>query len=275
MLTVAALATGAWFYSGQALIPQAGVDNSSRIPATGTGPLDTFESDGSTFQVDPPSPGYEVKPTPLGTPPPVAEPNDSYSFMNPGRGTQDFVAYDPCRPVHYVIREENMPADGPRMIAEAIESVSAATGLQFVYDGLSEEDPAERRDLVQESRYGDRWAPILIAWVTPEEEPNVTGGTIGLGGSSFVSTGGSPTAYVSGALLLDAPQIEDLANFRGGYEQARAIVMHELGHVVGLDHVNDPSQLMYAESNLKVTEFGVGDLTGLAKLGQGDCVPGL
>ncbi|WP_051441668.1 matrixin family metalloprotease [Arthrobacter sp. H14] len=275
MLTVAALTIGAWFYSGQSLMPQAGFGTAPQDPGAASGTLDTFDSDGTTFQVDPPSPGYELQEEPLGTPAPLDVQSDSYSFMNPGRGSQGYVAYDPCRPLHYVIRDENMPDDGERMITEAIASVSAATGLQFVYDGLTEEDPLERRDLVQEDLYGDRWAPMLIAWVTPEEEPEVAGGTIGLGGSSFVSSSGSPTAYVSGAMMLDAPQIEDLAGFPGGYEQARAIVMHELGHVVGLDHVNDPSQLMYAESNLEVTSFGAGDLTGLAKLGQGICVPQL
>lgn len=78
-----------------------------------------------------------------------------------------------------------MRYEGERMITEAIASVSAATGLQFVYDGLAEEDPSDRRVLVQEELYGDRSAPIEIARVTPEEESEVAGGTIGLDGSSF------------------------------------------------------------------------------------------
>lgn len=275
LATVAALGIGTWFYSGQSLLPEPGVGPAHDSPVAGGNPLDPADAGATSFQVEPPPPGQEMQSEPLGTPAPVAERSDSYRFMNTGHGTQGYVAYDPCRPVHYVIRAENMPDDGKRMITEAIASVSNATGLQFIYDGLTTEDPAERRQLVQEDRYGSRWAPVLIAWVTPQEEPDVAGGTIGLGGSSFVSAGDSPTAYVSGAMLLDAPQIESLTRFPGGYEQARAIVMHELGHVVGLDHVNDPDQLMYAESNLEVTEFGAGDLTGLAKLGRGVCVPAL
>jgi hypothetical protein len=275
MATVAALGIGAWFYSGQSLVPDPGGGPVQDRPVAGGNPLDPADTGATSFQVEPPPPGQEMQSEPLGTPAPVTERSDSYRFMNAGQGTQGYVAYDPCRPVHYVIRAENMPDDGERMITDAIASVSNATGLQFVDDGLTAEDPAERRQLVQEDRYGTRWAPVLIAWVTPQEEADVAGGTIGLGGSSFVSAGDSPTAYVSGAMLLDAPQIENLTRFPGGYEQARAIVMHELGHVVGLDHVNDPDQLMYAESNLEVTEFGAGDLTGLAMLGRGVCVPSL
>ncbi|WP_051299349.1 matrixin family metalloprotease [Arthrobacter castelli] len=274
LATVVSLAIGAWFYSGQSLLPQPGAPEQDR-PVAGGNLLEPADSGATSFQVEPPPPGQEMQGEPLGTPAPLAERSDSYRFMNAGQGAQDYVAYDPCRPVHYVVRGKNMPDDGMQMIEEAIASVSNATGLQFVYDGMTTENPVDRRNLVQKQRYGDRWAPVLIAWVTEQEEPDVAGGTIGLGGSSYVSTGGSPTAYVSGSMLLDAPQIEHLTRFPGGYSRARAIVMHELGHVVGLDHVSDPDQLMYAESNLEVTEFGAGDLTGLAKLGRGECVPAL
>jgi hypothetical protein len=50
----------------------------------------------------------------------------------------------------------------------------------------------------------------------------------------------------------------------------RAIVMHELGHVVGLAHVDDRGELMYADSVGQKT-FGPGDLTGLGALGRGRC----
>ncbi len=46
--------------------------------------------------------------------------------------------------------------------------------------------------------------------------------------------------------------------------------MHELGHVLGLAHVEDPTQLMSPTNNGQVT-YADGDLTGLAKLGAGSC----
>src|SRR6185436_2348212 len=58
---------------------------------------------------------------------------------------------------------------GRQMVTDAVSRVSQATGLRFVYDGLTSEAPSRQRPSYQPERYGDRWAPILITWVTPAD----------------------------------------------------------------------------------------------------------
>jgi predicted Zn-dependent protease len=59
---------------------------------------------------------------------------------------------------------------------------------------------------------------------------------------------------------------------REGDASVRAVLMHELGHVVGLAHVDDRHELMYPKGSSHLTTWGPGDRAGLAALGSGDCV---
>jgi len=222
-----------------------------------------------------PTPGHEEADKPLGLPAPAVAASNSYRFLaHQSDGTAP-VAYDPCRPIHYVIRQQGQPAGGAKIVTDAVKRVSQATGLRFVYDGTTTEAPSPQRPSYQPKRYGDRWAPVLISWVTPNENPDFAADVTGEGGSSPVGFPNRPSGYVTGAVELDVGQISGILKRPRGNQVVRAIVLHELGHLVGLDHVSAPNQLMYPQIQPGVTDFRAGDLTGLAALGRGTCLPDL
>lgn len=228
-----------------------------------------------------PPPGLESSDRPLGVPAPVAANSTSYAFM--GKGTdQPFVSYDPCRPIHYVIRPDHAPAGGEQAIHDAVAAVSRATGFVFVSDGYTREAPADDRPAHQPDRYGDRWAPVLIAWETQIEQPQFAGSwapgsgtTLGLAGSASMSAADETLAYTTGQVRLNAAALDGISRKADGYARIKSVIQHELAHVVGLDHVSDPTQLMTATTSGEITKFAAGDLTGLAMLGTGKCRPGL
>ena len=222
-----------------------------------------------------PKSGHEAAAHPLGTPAPLVTASDSYRFLTHQTDDGSPVAYDPCRPIHYVIRKQGEPAGGDQLVTDAVSRVARATGLRFVYDGVTSEAPSRQRPAYQPDRYGDRWAPVLVAWVTPAENPDFAADVAGQGGSSAVGLRDQPRVYVTGTLELDAGKLASILERPDGKRVVRAVVLHELGHLVGLDHVSDASQLMYPQGQPGVTEFGAGDLTGLAALGRGTCSPDL
>lgn len=222
-----------------------------------------------------PTPGAGSQGAPLGAPVPVATTSSSYRFIDTQADGTSPVAYDPCRPIHVVVRTVGAPPGGGVLVAAAVANVARATGLTFRLDGATAEQPSPQREPYQPDLYGDRWAPVLIAWETTERNPQLVDGVIGLGGSSALSLEGGPKVYVSGQIELDARQFDEVLAGPRGEDVARSIIQHELAHVVGLDHVDDQSELMFPQAQEGVFAFGPGDLTGLAALGQGTCAPDL
>ena len=199
----------------------------------------------------------------------------SFRFVAHQPGSPDRpVTYDRCRTLHVLLN----PAGGPDLaggldavVAEAVAAVRRATGLRFVLDGHTTARPEDRAagDPLG-GVVGGRDPRVLVAFATPAEVPGLRGAVAGLGGSTRVGVPGGVSHYVGGQVTLDSGAFAEIADRPDGRDEARAIVMHELGHVVGLDHVRDPGELMDAE-NLGRTTYGPGDLRGLAALGRGPC----
>ena len=177
--------------------------------------------------------------------------------------------------IRYVIRPQGAPAKGNQIVTDAVLRVSQATGLRFGYDGPTSEAPSHQRALSQPKTYGDRWAPVLISWVTPAENPDFAADVTGEGGITHVGFPNRPSAYVSGMVELDSGQMTTIPERHDGRQVVPGIVLHELGHLVGLGHVTDSHQLVFPEGQTGVTDFGAGDLAGLNALGRGSCHPEL
>lgn len=207
-------------------------------------------------------------PAPVGTAP--------YAFINTLASGRP-VTYSSCEPVHYVINPAGMPSEIPPLIRQAVEQISSASGLRFIDDGTSNEQPSPDRLLRQPERYGRQWAPILVVWA---DQPPATvaredgSDSFGMGGSTYIIGGGArdATRYVTGEVTLFSRALTPLLHSDNGPTKVRVVITHELGHVIGLAHTNDPNSLMtpkYAGQ----TGLGSGDLEGLRQLGHGACVP--
>lgn len=253
-----------------------GLAGGVHVPGTdvvigGSTPLSKGDA-GDIQKVWPPVPP-DASPNPLGTPPAKASASREFAFIGTISGADGKrpVAWDPCRPIHLVVNDAHAPTDSDKLLREATARVSSATGLQFVFDGATTEAPSADRSPQDKDRYGDKWSPVLVAWTDPGTVQQLAGSVAGLAGPD-----GAPfydaeqRHWVSGSVNLDGPQLSGIIQRPAGWDTARAIVMHELGHLVGLKHAPESSELMYANST-RQTDFGPGDREGLRQLGLGRC----
>lgn len=187
----------------------------------------------------------------------------SFAMLQPdGLGP---VTWDGCREIPYVVNPAGAPAGHLAQLASAVADLERASGLRFRYAGTTEDRTFEDRA----GPFGSA-PPVLIAWATPEEVPELAGDVAGVGGAEARSLTPDRLTYVTGMVALDRDGYAEIGARQGGGDLQRAILEHELAHVLGLGHVADPGQLMYAETTGQ-RHLAAGDLAGLAVLGSGPC----
>ncbi len=72
-------------------------------------------------------------------------------------------------------------------------------------------------------------------------------------------------SLVTGQVALDATD-RRAPGFGPGTTDGE-VLLHELAHAVALGHVLDPTQVMYPQTTNSESQYGAGDLAGLAALG--------
>lgn len=137
-------------------------------------------------------------------------------------------------------------------VAKAMRVLSDATGFEFRMIGRTRLIPSTTNIIEAE-------ADVTIAWV----ERSDTDAFRNLGPDSLAAGFGlvGDGAYAKGAVAVDS------AKAPTGNELQR-VVMHEMGHVLGLEHVSDKTQLMAADLTMSWgLRLGSGDLKGLRLVG--------
>lgn len=188
----------------------------------------------------------------------------------------DFIAYrhdgsplrwNPCAPIRYVVNPGRSPSGSVADVHEAVARMSAATGIAFAYGGLTDEVPSRARRPYQPDRYPGGWAPVLIGWVDPGETdiPFEEGDDVAAAVARPLTPRTGEEVIVSGWIAMN----EEDPNPPGfGSPGAQGpTVLHEWGHILGLDHVQEQGQLM-EPSGGSMTDLGPGDLAGLERLGR-------
>ena len=221
------------------------------------GPGENFHSLRRALGLGPSRLSHPVEYTPGG---------GSFKFLMTQRGSEDPVGYDPCERIEYVVNPAGAPADWGQLIDTGVADTERATGLRFRYVGTTDKRPFDPN---HGGLVGDVRSPAVIGFADADEIPELAGEVAGVGGSEAAASARGEYYYVTGSVALDT-EVFDHASTGEDRMRLQAIVDHELGHLVGLDHVDSASELM-APVNTGQTTYGPGDLEGLARLGAIPC----
>ena len=220
-----------------------------------------------------PTPGFEEADAPLGTPPNLVPDGAPHAFMSTqitSAGATVPVSWSPCRPIHVVVNTASAPDTFVPEVKVVMGEITRATGLQLTYDGLTDEPATQNRQPYQLDRYGDRWAPVIIGFTDEEHVPALVGRVAGVAQPMRLTRSDLDYSVITTASLwLDDTLLTEPATRNG--PAWLPVLRHEFGHVVGLGHVNDPTELMNPMTVPGIDTYQSGDLYGLAELGKGRC----
>lgn len=178
--------------------------------------------------------------------------------------------WNPCRTVPYHVNLAGYPATTLRTVARAFAKVTEATGIRFRYAGATSRVTFGRAWTSRPARSG-----IYLTFATPRTVGALRGAA-GLGGEAVLETTARGNRVVASAgVAINKqwwPRLR--AGFRRGPSRG-SLLLHEIGHTMGLMHTPAKPQVMYTTlGTWSRGAYGAGDLTGLERLGldQG-CLP--
>lgn len=280
LLVVAVLATAAFIIlrpSGGPVAIDEGVGTTTLDPRSPAAQIDS-----STLGPDSTIPPVTAPPTTLPpttiTPTTVRSLGDATAYAFQSRDKMGNPArFNPCADIRYIVNPAGAPLGWEVLLQQVMAELGRAMGVTFAGKGTTDErvtlidepapseggEPRKRveRPSYQADRYPGVWAPILIAWDDVTPAPGAIAGfeTSGFGGSDKRTNLDGTEVYVSGVVVVARTLDPSLL---------KGVLMHELGHIVGLGHTTDQYQIMAATRSEPQDTWGAGDLTGLAKVGR-------
>jgi hypothetical protein len=209
------------------------------------------------------------------------------------QGTSHRIRWNPCQAAVTFAVNPRLAGDTAASRAAAIKDVKAAfhrvsmrTGITFEYEGKTTEIPSSSKKQSWADR--QRAAEVVVAWVDQSRAKYRTdlmadtgsGYGSGVGGwmmRAWTDSGGSWHAAIGrGFVVLNSAHNGLYERGFGAGTTRGALLLHEVGHAMGLGHAGSTREIMYPTMlDRSSSAYKSGDRTGLKKVGSSlGCIAG-
>lgn len=154
------------------------------------------------------------------------------------------VVWQTCAPIKVLVNAGPGGAGAFAEIRHAFDDMSQLSGVQFTLIRSDDLIPRSNWAASNQARALGSPPPVIIGWVEPSETDMLRSGVAGAAVANPMRSG-SQRSIVSGAIALDASQYESFKDRDGDGKTRHNLLLHEIGHLLGLDHVDDRSALMH------------------------------
>ena len=204
--------------------------------------------------------------------------------VDPYSGRSTVMRWTPCLTVSGVTTSAvisyavNTGGDPSRvtLVQHAIAQVAAISGLRFRYTGKVSYVPhyavlhyptGNRLMFNAAQQRAATHADLVVGWVSATRTNMFSRNEAGVGTVSWTGSSRSQLRIVEAAALIKLG-VPLRAGFTTG-ASVGSLLLHEIGHAVGLDHVSATSQIMYPVlGRYTPASYQAGDRTGLHLVGR-------
>jgi hypothetical protein len=177
------------------------------------------------------------------------------------------VRWNPCTAIHWKANVSRGPVGGLDVLKAAVAHIAYVTQTSWVYDGATTTVPSTAYLPTVPTNTNK---PVVIGWTDGTASDLLRGKPAAVLGMTRtvwfgVDDGMGHRAAATRAAVVALDRTDRLP--LRGTQSWSATALHELGHVMGLDHPSDSHQLM-AATLPNVASYQVGDNTGLTRLGR-------
>lgn len=195
-------------------------------------------------------------------------------------GKKMTMRWNPCQSaITYRVNTKALPkkrqARAVKDIRRGFTLLSRATGMKFQYKGATSYVPKKNYvarnpseimvSYVSQNKSSKYFSPLLM-----KSGKKYVSGTGGYSYQQWMNSNGVKGGAIGrGFVVLNANHDKSFKPGFGTQLSRGKLILHEIAHVVGLNHVEDKSQIMYHTLTLKgKASYRSGDRIGLQRLGR-------